>query len=484
MIRLFALLLFSLSLNLTQAQSNWQSAINQFVKDPSLAHASVGISVVEISNGKTIASYDADRSVVPGSALKVVTTAIALDQLGPDFRFQTKLSYDGSISPEGILRGNLYIEGSGDPTLGSDVFTATPDLSGLMQRWTDAVQAAGIQTIDGYVVGDASKFGSDANVDSWQWADLGNYYGAGAFGLNIHENYYYLRFRQTSRLGRTPEIALTEPEVPGLHFHNEIRSAGARTGDQAYIYGAPYSYMRYVRGTIPVGKGLFTIKGAVPDPPYLAAYLLAENLQEKDIKISSGAITSLQLMQQGAFSDGSRTTIFTHESPQLRQIVERTNQKSVNLYCESLLKNLATAEATTSAGLDIVQAYCKKNGIPLKGVDLRDGSGLSAKNLVTASFLSNFLRKVALNDKISKDFKASLPLAGKSGILKRKFRGTVAENNIMAKSGTISNVRSYTGYFQAKNGRDYAFTIIVNNFDGSGGRMRQKMERLMLQFCR
>lgn len=468
------------------AQSKWQKAVDQFMKDPALVHASVGICVMNNSNGKIVASYNDQQSLIPASSLKIVTTASALAILGNDFRFKTTLAYDGEIDLDGVLSGNIYIQGKGDPTLGSDVFTATPDINGILSRWGDAIQSSGIKAISGKIVGDGSYFSSNVAIQTWQWGDIGNYYGAGAYGLNFHENLYYLRFRQAHRLKETPDISVIEPEVPGLSFRNEVKSAGARSGDNAYIYGAPYSYLRYVRGTIPIGKGLFSIKGSIPDPPYFTAFHLAKKLEEIGIS-SNGVATQLQLVASKEVSKAERNIFHTHESPMLQEIVIRTNQKSINLYCESILKTIGQKRkkaGTSKAGLQALKEEWKGRGVDFSGVSLDDGSGLSPRDLVTARFMSRFLSKVSRDPKIATTFKNSLPLAGVSGILKRKFKGTAGYKKIWAKSGTLGGVRTYAGYCQNIKGEELSFCILVNNYKGSGGAMRKKMEQLMLQFCK
>ena len=275
--------------------------------------------------------------------------------------------------------------------------------------------------------------------------------------------------------------------MPGLVFHNEVRSAGRRSGDNAYIFGAPYSYIRYVRGTIPIGNSLFTIKGAIPDPPFFAAYHLTQKLEDSGVECMKKAITYLQLEQANKTSNLERASIHEHFSPPLKEIVVRTNQKSINLYCESMLRSIGVKKmkkGSTSAGIRAVKAHWEDRGLSFDGCDLKDGSGLSPRNLVTAKFMAQFMRKVARDPNIYSSFKASLPLAGRSGILRNKFKKTIAEKKIWAKSGTLGNVRTYVGYFKNQKGVEYSFCILVNNYEGSGGAIRRKMEQMMLEFCK
>lgn len=461
-------------------QASLQQAIHSFSKDPTLRHAGVGISVIDVATNKEIAQFDSERSLVPASSLKVLTTASALAMLGTEYRFRTRLQYTGSIDNNGQLNGDLIIQGAGDPTLGSPTMPDGESMAQVLDKFSMALQQKGIKKINGHIIGDASYFGTTVNGSSWQWNDLGNYYGAGSWGLNIHDNLYYLRFQQSNRLGTTPRIALIEPEIPNLRFTNEVTSASAGSGDNAYIYGAPYTYERFVRGTIPVGSKLFSIKGSIPDPPLFAAQQMATRLQNAGIISTKGA-TSDRLLGRPVSDD--RQTLLTHQSPFLKEIVIRTNIKSVNLYCETLLRSIGKAkgsEGTVSAGIQALQTFWEARGLSFAGVALEDGSGLSAKNIVTAKFMAQLMRKVARDGKIYPDFRESLPVAGKSGGMSYTLRGTSAAGKVRAKTGTLNRVRSLTGYVETKSGKLLSFSIIVNNYKGSGGQVRKKMEKMLL----
>lgn len=464
-----------------QSQSKLQNAIQTLVNDPSLAHASLSVSVIDIESGQLLASHEAHRSLVPASSMKVVTTATALGILGADYRFKTELQFDGTIN-DGILNGNLYLKGYGDPTLGSTQMEGAAPLDEVMLEFKNSIQKAGIRQITGSVVADASYFEIKSIVPSWQWNDIGNYYGAGPLGLNIHENLYYLRFQQTSRLGATPKVAEISPNIPQLRIENELASAGRGTGDNAYIYGAPFTYVRHVRGTIPIGSRIFSIKGSMPDAPLFAAETLTQTLKNNGINIQHTATTQVRLDQQNVLKR-PRQTIFTKRSPILQAIVKRTNMKSVNFYAETLLKTIGAKQknkGTRVAGIEVVEEFWKNKGLDINGFFIEDGSGLSARNAVTSYQLAKIMQLAAKDVRIYEALFDSLPVGGVSGSLKRMFRGTAAVGKIRAKSGTLKRVRSFTGYATTSSGQQVAFSIIVNNFRGSGGAMRKKLERLML----
>ncbi len=467
------------------SQSPIQKKIDALASHPDLTHGQLSVALIDIATNKLIAGHRANKTMIPASSLKVLITGIALKKLGRDYRFKTELAYDGSITADGTLKGNLIIRGYGDPTLGSHHFAKAEPYDIVLKKWTDAIRQAGIKKIEGYIIGDASYFSTQVDGRTWLWEDLGNYYGAGAWGLNFHENLYHLDLQQNGKLGATPPVVTVRPSVPNLHLINELTQAEKGSGDNAYIFGAPYSYTRFIRGTIPVGAENFTIKGSVPDPPFFAAFHLMQNLEKAGITTRQQA-ASLYQLEREKVSIGKTTVINTYYSPTLREIVKETNLKSVNLYCEALLRLLGKTEkgdAEPTRGLEVIVEYLNNSGLPAAGLFLTDASGLSPRNSVSAQHLAAYLSYLKNQNDIFPDFKASLPVGGKSGALKYLFRGTVAENKVFAKSGGMDRVRSYSGYVQNKAGKWLAFSIIANNFTGKSATMRKEMEKLMLAFC-
>lgn len=480
MIRSFAILGLALLFPLLAEAQSLQDKVDNFVRDYSLRHANISVCVIDIAAHRIVAEHRAEHVVAPASTLKAVTTATALSVLGPNFRFPTELQHDGSIAG-GRLNGNIYIKGYGDPTLGAGEIDGNPDLDGIMDKFRAAIADKDIKAITGSIIGDGSFYDSQGAVDSWQWADLGNYYGVSARGLNINDNEYTLYFARSSRVGATPRIARIDPEIPWMEFVNEVKQAGPRTGDQAYIYGSPYTYLRYVRGTIPAGSSTFDIKGSVPDPPLLAARELRLALERDGITVANGESTV-----QSGINSTRRRIIMRHRSPALSDIVERTNMRSVNMYCEAMVKEIGRQKkekGSTEAGTEAILEYWAERGVPVEGITLADGSGLSRANAVSARFLAEVLRKVALDQIVFPILRSSLPRAGYSGNLNGKFRNTSAYGKLYAKSGTLGNVRGYTGYFTGANGREYSFAILVSDYTSSGGAMRRRMDGLMQAFC-
>lgn len=458
-------------------------AIQTFANDNDFKYGGISVSVVDVESGKLVAGHNSDLGLTPASSLKVITTAAALHYLGDDFRFKTELQYDGEIDGNGTLNGNLFIKGFGDPTLGSHQFDKAEELDVVMQKFMKAIQAAGIKKINGHIIGDASFFESEVVGEKWLWEDLGNYYGAGMHGLNIQENLYFIDFQQVGKVGETPPIVAIRPSIPNLLLLNEIKSDVKGSGDNAFIFGAPYGYTRYVRGTIPVGTKKFTIKGSIPDPPFFAAHYLADFLEKSGIETSKLTASYFDLKRDNQISDSKRNVFYTYQSPSLRDIVEKANMKSVNLYCEGMLRMIGkkvNGKGTPEAGLEAVYDFLEKKGMNTDGFFLLDGSGLSPMNSATTFQMASAIRITINDDEISDSFKNSMPVSAKSGSMRYMLKGTSAAGKVFAKSGGMERVRSYTGFIKTKKGKLVSFSMIANNFTCKSSQVRKKMEKLML----
>ncbi len=400
--------------------------------DTSWDHATVSAYAVNTKTGDLVLSENGDKSLVPASCVKAITTATALQILGPETRFQTDLEYDGVIDKSGTLQGNLYIHGGGDPCLGSDRVEGSLAWDKQIDVWVEAVQKLGIKKIEGQVIADASRWEKALAPPSWIWEDLGNYYGAGACALSFHENLYTLTFKP-GKEGEKATVLRLDPQIAGLLLENEVTTGPAGSGDQACIYGSEYSNIQHVRGTIPAGVEEFSIKGSIPDPANFCSRLFARALEGKGIVIEHQKVDS-----------ANRIVFHTTVSPKVKDIVYWTNQKSINLYAEHLLKKMGEIvfnEGSTKAGIKAVTDYWLSKNIDLAGFNMADGSGLSRKNLVTAKQFVSILSQVKKSDVFP--------------VLLRSLPEEAA--HVKAKSGYMSLVRGYVGYAD-----DVVFAIFVN----------------------
>lgn len=477
----FCCLCFFLPLQFFAQVPAIQSAINALDKDPAMQSANWGISVIDLQTGELIASHQSKRSLSTASTMKAITSGTALLMLGPDYQFETYLEYTGTLTSDSVLQGDLYIRGTGDPTLGSDRLDESYGIEKLLAKWGEAVKAAGIKRIEGLVIGDATAFSTQMTPGNWGWEDMGNYYGAGASGLCFHENYYTLFLKPGTRAGYSTKVIRTYPAMDDIRFVNELTTGAPGSGDQAYIYGSPYTYLRYLRGSIPAGLPSFAIKGSIPEPAYLCASMLVDHLATCSIKVTEGASTVRREKLAYPQSKQKRTLIHTHLSPKLSEIVVPLNMKSINLYAECLLNAIAQfkgKKGSTQEGVAVVEAFWKEKGIDTQGMYMRDGSGLSPNNAVSTFQMAQILNVIAKSDHYAA-FEQSLPLAGRSGSLKGMLKGTAAEGRLRAKSGFISGTRAYAGYVNTQAGTHLAFSMMANNFSCGPGAMRRKFERIM-----
>lgn len=462
------------------------SQIEAFQASPTARYGTVALSVRQVSSGHEIIGYNAQVSLPSASTLKLITTGTALLVLGSNYSYTTTLEYDGSLH-DSTLTGNLYIRGTGDPSLGSWRFSNYYDLPGLLGYWSGIVKAAGIRRIEGTVVGDASLYSDLTTPDTWPYGDLGNYYGASLSALNINENLYRIFFRPGKTIGAPASVLRTDPAVPYLAFQNTVTTDAAHTGDQVNIYGAPFMHQQWLRGKVPMGEPAneFSVKGALPDPAYFAAYALQQQLLKDSIVVSGNAISVGGGLATRLPSVGKRTLLYAHKSPLLIELIQQTNFQSINLYAEALLRTSALAlnksVASTSESVDELVKFWKSKGVSLDGFRIRDGSGLSTVGALTADNMTSIL-SVLGRDKSFPLFYEAIPVVGQSGTVRSLARGTIAAGNIRAKSGSIEGVRAYAGYFTAADGELMSFCLMVNKFSpGTNRTVTSELEKLFVK---
>lgn len=448
--------------------------IERLIADRDLIGATVTAMLVDAVTGQEIESYNKEVLACPASVWKLTTTAAALAELGNDFRFTTHLAYTGEIK-DGVLYGDILVIGSGDPTLGSRHFSGGFDE--FIAACTNWVVSAGIDSIVGNVIGNGAHFQGQSIPGTRVWEDIGNYFGAGIHGLNVHDNTYFLNFRTPSEPGLPAKLLSVYPEVPGLVIHSEVKSSTI-SSDQAYIYGAPLEMKRTVRGTLPLGKDRYTIKGSLPDPASFLAFHLRGSLERAGIA-SKGYASENELFREPI----TYQILAALESVPLSEIVEYINQHSDNLMADGLLVQLGAKYGNPSieGGLNALHNYLRKIWGDDAAFFAYDGSGLSRFTAVSSQLLAQLLvqmRQSAVHRQYLLDV---LPQAGKEGSVKWFGQRTNLSGNTKLKSGSMKNVKAYAGILQTYTGRELAFAILINNYEISGTEVRKKIEDWLIR---
>ncbi len=458
-----ALLLISAVSFAQTTEQRINKAVQQLLKDEQMKHATMSLCVVETKTGKAVYHLNEQVGLAAASTQKIFTSIAAFEFLGKDYRFKTELGYDGIID-KGILKGNLYVSGSGDPTLGSWRYNTTKRDS-ILKKILSVVYSAGIKKIDGDIIMGGSKFSYQPLPGGWIWDDIGNYYGAGTWGINWNENQYDLLLKPGNKEGDDVEITGTEPPLEKYNLANLLKSGKPGSGDNGYIYMPPYSTSGFVEGTVPAGEKSFTLSGSLPNPPYQFGKELEASFAANNIEVSGTLKTTEMLMNNKSAITSYQKLLGTIYSPPLDSIAYWFLQKSINLYGEALLKTMAYEKSgigSTEKGVELLKDFWNTNGIEQSALNIVDGSGLSPQNRVTTDALVKALQYAKTRDWYSSFYNA-LP----------------QYNGMKMKSGTIGGAKAYAGYHTSKSGVEYTFAIIINNYDDSAGSIVPKMFKVL-----
>lgn len=474
-VRTVVLILLTVAATELAAQNtkSLNDAVERISRDEDMLHASLAVSVRDVDNGNAVYSYDAYRSLTPGSLVKLFTTAAGFDMLGSAFRFTTTIAYNGNIDGKGVLHGNVYIIGGGDPLLGSYRYRQThPD--SVFSAWHKALKAVGIKGVSGKICYNASIFDQQQLPDSWSWGDIGNYYGTGATGLNFHENLFFINFNAGSKLGYPASIASTTPPSLGVNLQSDVMTGAANSGDQVIVYGEPNSTVRVCRGTVPLGKKNFSVRASMPRPAQTCAELFATYLRCHGMTVSNS-------VEEVFAKPNDLKEALRYMSNTYYAVAQYTNLTSNNTYAESIYKYLGYQRyglGSYANGAKATATFFSQLGLSTDGIYLVDGSGLSRENLCTADFVTRFLALVSKKE-IYGDFLQTLGEPGKSGTvhsLKLNLPQGVAMH---VKSGTMTKVRCFAGYVTTASGKTYSYAILCNAYDCSGTKAKTKLAELL-----
>jgi len=438
------------------------AAYERFAKLPQLRGASFGIIIKSASGGQTLLSYRPELNLIPASNMKLVTSLNGLKNLGPDYRFQTRILASGLVE-NGVVKGDIFVEGSGDPTIYS------PDRekfgSGFFAGFISILQKKGIKQIEGQIIPRKVVHPYSGIRRDWSWSDIGNYYGAGIYPLNINENQYVLHLSAPS-VGKPANVKkkdhLMDVDLAEEDVETDIPSAP----DMAYIYWTPGNNKARITGSIPQDSNLQKVKGAFQNPEAVFLKVLQTELEKAGIQILGKKENPSDLNELGIVS-----------SPPLRDIVKEVNLFSNNLMTESIAYALARkSDKLDENGWTQLERFGQQVGFP-PGYYLADGSGLSLSNRISPEALCKSLFW-AKNQNFYPSFLASLPVSGESGTMKKFCNSSRAKGKIQAKSGTLTRSLCYSGYAKAKRG-EVVFSIMLNSYAGDFKTMKSELEKIM-----
>jgi D-alanyl-D-alanine carboxypeptidase/D-alanyl-D-alanine-endopeptidase (penicillin-binding protein 4) len=532
---------FFLVLSLLRAQS-LHTEIDALLNVEWLRYGYCGVVVRDLQTGETLYRRDSERVLIPASNMKLLVTAAALHRLGPEYRFRTRVWMRGTLTPDGVLHGDLILQGLGDATL---------EMRGL-ETLAQQVRQAGVQRVQGYLLYDDSWLDAERYGFGWSSGDEPFGYQAQMSALCAERNAVRLYAKPATQVGEPAQLRL-EPDTDYVELVNRTR-----TGER----GAPNTGVRATRtrarnqiiieGTLPLGgEEVFVGRYAVENPSRYATHLFRQALQAAGVVVERGIAPALTpspsptgwergvgahgsapyrssspaLRERGIIpiaetystktqaiedpllkvppaSRGNRTDarfpsrsggnlkeggipemtlLAEHLSPPMREVVALINKPSDNLLTEITLKSLGReirGEGTTAAGVQVLREFLQSAGLEMGAVHIVDGSGLSRINGVSAE---NFVRLLEYMHRSphAEAFRESLPVYGVDGTLRNRLRGTPVQGNGYAKTGSLNRVSSLSGYLRTKSGRWLAFSIIMNAYNAAGSDARALQDRLV-----
>jgi D-alanyl-D-alanine carboxypeptidase/D-alanyl-D-alanine-endopeptidase (penicillin-binding protein 4) len=442
-------------------------------RSPGVSRASWGIAVHSLDRQQRLFALNAGTLLVPASVAKLVTVATAADAVGWDYRYTTTLRATGPIV-DGVLQGDLLVVGSGDPSIGG---RAGDDLSG----WTEALKTAGIRRIEGRIIGDDDAVEDPRPQLAWAWDDLGYTTGALFGALNLAENRTTLTVTPGPSAG-TPAVIATDPRLAFRAISNRVATTAPGSPQLLWPEQRPGDPSLTIAGSIPAAASPASVAVAVGNPTLWFVNALKGRLLRDGIEVT-GAAVDVDDVVPTPVRDGA-TLISTHRSRTLGEIAKPILKDSVNLYAEALMRlNVAPGVfPTNDAALEGLRKRLDAWGISSASYQLVDGSGLSRRDAISAEAVLAILERMA-DASGQSPFVTGLPIAGVDGSLSTRMKGTPAENNLRAKTGTMSNIRTLAGYVTTRDGERLAFVILINNFEGTGANANDALDAIAVRLA-
>ncbi|MGN1214975.1 MAG: D-alanyl-D-alanine carboxypeptidase/D-alanyl-D-alanine-endopeptidase [Candidatus Cryptobacteroides sp.] len=443
--------------------------------------------------GDTLALRNPDTRMLPASNMKLITTGAALHALGADFRYSTRLGYSGEIK-DGVLDGDLYIIGGGDPTIASKDSMAVPRFF-LFSQWAGMLEKAGIREISGRLIGDGRYFDGPIEKDSWAYHDIGCSDACGSDGLCFYENIQEVKVSAGASEGAPVSAVPVFPTTPWMRYGVYARTGKAGTGDNLYYFPTEYVPYGEIIGSYAIDLKPRTETFSNKFGAYTCAYQFFNYLKTKGIEVRGGVAdvrmgrirTNLDSQEYGAYATkvDDLKVIGSTQSPTLKEIARMTNLKSDNFYAETLLRTLgrkmhhsATYDSSYVALGDVMRSL----GVDASGVQIRDGSGLSRHNYLSPSFIVSFL-KAMMDSPAFGDYIGAIGVAGGSHYESRlPAESPELRKRIHLKSGSMNGVRCYSGYIEPREGTKedvIVFSIMTNNALVRASQVDPILDRIM-----
>jgi D-alanyl-D-alanine carboxypeptidase/D-alanyl-D-alanine-endopeptidase (penicillin-binding protein 4) len=443
-----------------------------------------GLLIVDAQTGQTLFESNADKYFVPASNMKLFSTALALAKLGPDYRFHTTLETHGALSPEGILSGDLFLVGRGDPNLSNrkfpyalkEEFDGPPEKT--LVELADALVAKGVKEIIGDVVGDDSYFPREPYPNGWEIDDMVWEYGAAISAIVVDDNTVTLILTPAETAGG-PVQAVVSPATPDFIVQNNVVTSAAEIKSDLTLTREPNSKFVVVRGSLPARSTPRKLVLALHEPAEHAAALLARLLGERGVTIS-GTPRAAHAPESPAATP--RAVLAEHVSVPLRDSVKLVNKISQNLHTEMLLRAAARANGTWNTPDDLMKFpadFYGAAGITPGDVIQTDASGLSRHDLVTPRAIVALL-KYAQEQAWFAPYYESLPVAGVDGTLETQMKNTNAATRIHAKTGSVEHVRTRSGFAETAGGRRLIFSFLSNNQGGKNHEAADALDGLCI----